>query len=438
MNHDRKCKLRNQVMYSIYVRNHTEEGTFRAIEPDLPRIKALGTDIIWLLPIHPIGVLKKKGTLGCPYAIRDYRDVNPTYGTMEDFKHLVEEIHKHGMLCMIDVVYNHTSPDSWLVENHEEFFYHTPEGMLGNQVGEWTDIVDLDYKNPALWEYQIETLKMWAEIVDGFRCDVASLVPIEFWKQAKAAVEQVNPNVIWLAESIQIDFVTYMRSCGVLAQTDNQLYEAFDICYPYDIWKYYEQYMAGTGSLTSYVESLNRQEGMYEPDYVKLRCLENHDRPRIMSMVSSRKELYHFTAFSYFQKGMAFLYAGQEYANTHVPSLFEYDRIDRETGVDLSGFLSQLAKLKRAEIFASGIYTSKADEENQIVIAKYTNGSVDCVGNIKAYGIFALKNSPAHHNPIQITCELPDGRYINAIDNEEVVVSGGRIWVGDMPIIVFI
>ena len=116
-------RLQNQVIYSIYVRNHTPAGTFRAVIPDLDRIRALGTDIIWLMPIHPIGVEGKKGTLGCPYANRDYRAVNPAYGTMEDFEALVREIQAHSMKCMIDVVYNHTSPDSVLYREHPEYFY---------------------------------------------------------------------------------------------------------------------------------------------------------------------------------------------------------------------------------------------------------------------------------------------------------------------------
>ena len=125
-------RLQNQVIYSIYVRNHTPAGTFRAVIPDLDRIRALGTDIIWLMPIHPIGVEGKKGTLGCPYANRDYRTVNPEYGTLEDFLHLVEEIHKRGMKCIIDVVYNHTSPDSTLVAEHPDYFYYKPDGCRGN------------------------------------------------------------------------------------------------------------------------------------------------------------------------------------------------------------------------------------------------------------------------------------------------------------------
>ena len=172
--------LRRSVIYEVYVRSHTPEGTFKAIEPDLDRIAALGVDIVWFMPIHPIGELNKKGSLGCPYANRDYRTVNQEYGTLEDFLHLVEEIHKRGMKCIIDVVYNHTSPDSTLVAEHPDYFYYKPDGCRGNKVGDWTDVVDLNYENRALWQYQIDSLCYWAQYVDGFRCDVASTVPVAF------------------------------------------------------------------------------------------------------------------------------------------------------------------------------------------------------------------------------------------------------------------
>ena len=183
---DTDIRLQTQVIYSIYIRSHTEEGTFRSVIGDLDRIRALGTDIIWFLPIHPIGVKGKKGSLGCPYANRDYRSVNPCYGTMEDFLALVGEIHRRGMKVMIDVVYNHTSPDAVLYEQHPEFYYRDAQGHTGNKFGDWADVIDLDYSVPALWDYQIESLRFWAGIVDGFRCDVASLVPLDFWRAARA------------------------------------------------------------------------------------------------------------------------------------------------------------------------------------------------------------------------------------------------------------
>ena len=196
---DTPLSLRSQVIYSVFVRNHTPEGTFRAVIPDLPRIRALGTDIVWLLPIHPIGEKARKGTLGSPYANRDYRSVNPEYGTREDFLALADAVHAQGMKLMIDVVYNHTSPDSVLWETHPEFFYKKPDGQPGNHVGDWTDIIDLDYSVPALWDYQIETLKSWARIVDGFRCDVASFVPVEFWLRARREIAAFKPDFLWLA-----------------------------------------------------------------------------------------------------------------------------------------------------------------------------------------------------------------------------------------------
>ena len=150
---------RNQVIYSVFTRDHTPEGTFEGVRKDLPRIKALGVDIIWLMPIHPIGEKARKGTLGSPYAIRDYRAVNPEFGGLDDFRQLVEEIHRLGMKCVIDVVYNHTSPDSVLAKEHPEWFYRKADGGFGKRVGDWTDIIDLDYSHRELWTYQIDTLK---------------------------------------------------------------------------------------------------------------------------------------------------------------------------------------------------------------------------------------------------------------------------------------
>ena len=304
--------LRRSVIYELYVRSHTPEGTFRAVEPDLDRIRALGVDVVWFMPIHPIGVLNKKGSLGCPYANRDYRTVNPEYGTLEDFVHLVDEIHKHGMKCMIDVVYNHTSPDSTLVAEHPEFFYQKPDGKRGNKVGDWTDVVDLDYANHALWDYQIESLCFWARYVDGFRCDVASTVPVEFWRAAREAVEAVHPGMIWLGESVHLEHIRVFREQGFYAATDTELFDAFDILYPYDLWPLYEQVVKGEQPLRRLFEAFNFQELSFRTEYNKLRCLENHDQKRAAALFPEENRLLAWTALSYFLKGATLLYAGQE------------------------------------------------------------------------------------------------------------------------------
>ena len=191
MAYDPLSHLRNAVIYEIYVRNHSDEGTFSGVTRDLDRIRSMGVDIIWLMPIHPIGKVSKKGSLGCPYSISDYRSVNPEYGSLNDFKRLIDKTHELGMKLIIDVVYNHTSHDSILVKEHPEFFQHNPSGQPITTVPEWSDVIDLKHPDPELTTYLIDSLKYWASMgVDGFRCDVASLVPVEFWQKARRELQE--------------------------------------------------------------------------------------------------------------------------------------------------------------------------------------------------------------------------------------------------------
>lgn len=416
-------KLQRQVIYSIYVRSHTPEGTFRAVIPDLDRIKALGTDIIWFMPIHPIGVEGKKGSLGCPYANRDYREVNPAYGTMEDFRALVDEIHARGMKCMIDVVYNHTSPDSTLFREHPEWFYHGADGRPGNKIGDWADVIDLDYGKRELWDYQIESLVMWAGIVDGFRCDVASFVPLEFWLEARAAVEKVNPDCIWLAETVHRGFGCFARRQGIYSALDYDEFEAFDIEYEYDVREAFDKYLRGEAVLSYYLDMLNFQEAIYPANYNKLRFLENHDQPRICSSVERECDLVNYTAFLYFLKGTTLIYAGQEFENSHLPSLFEREPIDRDTGRDMSALLARLHGIKRRFGCADYFVASADDEHNIAVLERGGDGK-------RFFGVFSLRSECA-----EVKIEAPDGEYENLIDSSRVTVKDSRIRSDGRPII---
>ena len=414
---------RNQVIYSIFVRNHTQEGTFEGVRRDLPRIRELGADVIWLLPVHPIGEKARKGVLGSPYAIRDYRGVNPEYGTLDDFRRLVDEAHRLGMKCIIDVVYNHTSPDSVLAEEHPEWFYHKEDGAFGNRVGDWSDIIDLDYKNRGLWAYQIETLKYWASMVDGFRCDVAPLVPLGFWREARAAVESVRPGCLWLAETVDPGFIAQLRAEGFGCLSDCQTYEAFDICYDYDIYHVFRDYLDGTVPLARYAEAVNRQEVTYPANYSKLRFLENHDQARAAFLVPDGPSLLNWTAFSFFQKGTGFIYAGQEAGCAHLPNLFYKDPVDW-TGPDRSEQFRRLCALKKHPLMTDSAYTVQA-LPGDVLYADHRKG------NRRLAGVFSVRGAKA-----LVRVDVPDGWYENLFDGGRVEVKDGRVSCRGVPIII--
>ena len=421
---DTSKNLRNQVMYSVFVRNYSKEGTFEGVRKDLQRIKDLGVDVIWFMPIHPLGEKARKGVLGSPYAIKDYRAVNPEFGTIEDFKALVDDIHTLGMKCIIDVVYNHTSPDSWLSENHPEWFYHKPDGSFGNRVGDWTDIIDLDYANRDLWDYQIETLKMWAEIVDGFRCDVASLVPLEFWLKAREEVAKVRENCLWLSESIEHGFIRYIRSQGMTALSDSEIFRAFDVAYDYDTAGEFVDALLKKCSLSDYAKVLNLQETIYPENYVKLRFLENHDRPRAHQLIADERSLVAWTAFLYFQKGMTLIYNGQETGETHLPSLFDKDTISWKGGTDLAPLMKRLYKIKQDKAFAESDYTVSSPCDGVLCAMHKTT-------HTRVFGAFPVRSCSA-----LVNVELPDGIYENLISGDSVEVKFGMLSLKNEPIII--
>lgn len=413
---------RNQVLYSVFTRNYSQAGTFRAVQEDLDRIKDLGVDILWLMPIHPLGEINRKGTVGSPYAVKDYRAIDPAHGTTEDLQALVDAAHKKGMKVIIDVVYNHTAPDSWLAKHHPEWFYHKPDGSFGNRVGDWTDIIDLDYVNLDLWDYQIDTLKMWAAIVDGFRCDAATLVPMAFWQKAREAVEQVRPGCIWLIESVEPHFTRLLRSRGMVGHSDAEALQVFDISYDYDVYPTYRKYLEGKCTLAEYLAMVDYQEAIYPDNYVKLRFLENHDRPRAAQDFRDPKILRNWTAFTYFQKGMTMIYNGQEVSSDHRPMLFEKDPVDWQAGEDISPFLRKLHDIKQDPLFADSAYSVTALPREVILAIHEKDGR-------RMIGIFSARGETS-----VVRLDLPDGIYENLLGGT-VDVYEGTIGITGEPVI---
>lgn len=192
----------DSVVYEVNIRQFSPEGTFKGVEHQLPRLKDLGVDILWLMPMYEIGVEGRKGTLGSYYAISDYTKVNPEFGTMEDFEQLLSAAHQMGFRVILDWVANQTAPDHvWMREKPADFYERDAEG---NAIWEydWTDTRSLNYENPAVWKAQDEAMRFWIEKgVDGFRCDAAGEVPAEFWKGILPKLNRDYPDIYLLAEA---------------------------------------------------------------------------------------------------------------------------------------------------------------------------------------------------------------------------------------------
>ncbi|MDE7170422.1 MAG: alpha-amylase, partial [Oscillospiraceae bacterium] len=281
----------------------------------------------------------------------------------------------------------------------------------------------LDYTNPGLGDYQIETLNHWASMGDGCRCDVASLVPLDFWLRAREEVEAVRPGCIWLAESVHTEFVAAARAEGIPALSDSEIFQAFDISYEYDIFSRFQGYLEGDLPLSRYAEAISQQEAIYPDNYVKLRFLENHDQLRAAAAIPDAAALLNWTAFLYFQKGTTLLYGGQECSCAHLPNLFEKDPVDWTSGPDRAEQLRRLYALKQHPLLTDSSYSVRA-----------LGGDILCAVHrgreSQLTGIFSLKG-----NCGLVNVDAPDGIYPNLADGGSVEVKFGRVSCQGKPII---
>ncbi len=418
-------QLNNAVIYELSVQNLTDEGGFRGVIGDLDRIKALGVDVVWLMPIHPRGELNKLGTYGSPYCVRDFRAVNPAYGDWDSFRELVEEVHARGMKLMLDIVYNHTSQDSVLVTEHPEFFYQSAEGKPMYRF--WNDVFDLQYTHEELCDYMVETALMWAKMgVDGYRCDVAPMVPLDFWMRARREMDAINPDFIWLAETHHYPFLVKMRDRGYELHSDAEMYQAFDITYDYDVHYFYEDYLTGKGTLKEYIDGLNRQKAMYPMNYIKLRFLENHDQKRVCSLVHTDEQLKMWMAFCTFLKGPTLIYAGQEFKQSRRTNPMEGETIDREPVPWVNDLFARLNVLKKLPICTEGAFFLDDPKQDSIVTGRYEWGDELLLGAFNFHMVAGTAELP-----------LPDGEYENLLGGT-VTVKNGAIPAPMEPVLVHV
>ena len=300
------------VVYEIFPRNFSAEGNFNSITAKLDELKVLGVNILWLMPINPPGEKMRKGTLGSPYAVRDYYGINPDYGTEADFKRLVSEAHKRGLKVIIDIVANHSAWDNVLME-HPEFYKQDASGKIIPPVKEWTDVAGLNYANPKLREYMIGMLKHWIDPagfdLDGFRCDVAAEVPTSFWEDARAELTKVKPDLFLLAE----------------ASKPELLVRAFDADYAWPLHSTLNDVLLRGAPASEFKRSWEESQKQFPKGSLHLRFSDNHDEARAVARFSIKGALA-ASALMFSLDGIPLLYNGMEVGDATEsgdPALFE-------------------------------------------------------------------------------------------------------------------
>lgn len=307
--------IKKSVMYEVNIRQYTPEGTFNAFTGRLSNLKKLGVDILWLMPVNPIGEINRKGPLGSYYSVKDYKATNPEFGTMDDFKKLVRKVHELGMFLIIDWVPNHSAWDNPLVKEHPEWY---AKDSLGNMYSpwDWTDVVKFDYGRRALRDYQIDAMKYWLTEtgLDGFRFDVAHQVPVDFWNEVRPALQSVKPDVLLLAEAEQ----------RFLHQN------AMDVTYAWELHHLMNSVAQGKATVRAIDEYFTRAAKDYNSNDIRMCFTSNHDENSWNGTEWERmgQATEVMTIFTYTIPGMPLIYSGQEAGSSKRLKFFERDPIE--------------------------------------------------------------------------------------------------------------
>lgn len=324
---------KNSSIYEINIRQYSKEGTINAIRKDLPRIKSMGTRILWLMPIHPIGEINRKGTLGSPYSVQDYKELHPDYGTKKDFQKFVDEAHEMGFKIIIDWVANHTAWDNpWT--QHKDWFELTEEGNFMPPTGtDWSDVIQLDYDNHDMRAAMIDALEYWVREfnIDGYRADVAGMVPTDFWVDAKAALDKIKP-VFMLAEDGEPELVI----------------EAFHMNYAWEYAHIIREIAKGKRPITAVDSLLARDSERFPTSAYRMYFTSNHDEN---SWTGTDNGMYgdnfhNFAVLSATIGGMPLIYNGQESGLDKQLEFFEKDPIEWKD-YKYQDFYTTLIGLKR-------------------------------------------------------------------------------------------
>ncbi len=398
------------VLYEMNIRQLTPEGTLRAAEQKLEFLHEMGIDAIWLMPIYPIGEEGRKGTLGSYYSIQDYCAVNPEFGTMADLDSFVERAHSLGMKVLLDWVANHTARDAkWLKTKPADWYEREADGSA-KVPWDWTDTAKLNYANRDVWRGQIEAMRFWIEKhnIDGFRCDMAMLVPIEFWQQASSVLHAVKPDVFMLAEAEEL----------------NLFDRAFDMCYAWEIHHMMCDIAKGERRVWDLRNTMYSDRERYPNSAIKMMFTSNHDENSWSGSEFDRfgaaREVMTVLTFIW-EATMPLIYTGQEVGYDHSFEFFERDHIPAEAykANQDTELYRKLIALKHSQA------ALQAGERGGRTI-EIENNAKDCLmtfvrekGDSRIVAIMNLSPYTVHAN---YNNGIYAGEYTNAITGEKVLL----------------
>lgn len=354
---------KNSVVYEVNIRQFTPEGTFNAFAAHLPRLKELGVDILWLMPINPIGVKNRKEPLGSYYSVKDYLDVNPEFGNLEDFKALVAKAHELGFHLIIDWVPNHSAWDNKLTIDHPDWYVKDAKGSFIPPIGfDWTDVIQFDWKNADLQNYMIDALKFWVNLgVDGFRVDHPHQTPYEFWDRTRVELNKIKPVFMVAENEDQVDFMK----------------NGYDMSYAWELHHLMNRIAQGKDSVSSLTKYYDKEWSVFPKNVYRMVFMDNHDENSWNGTINSRMGVAQdaFAVFTFTTQGVPLLYNGQEACLAKSLRFFQRDTIMWDT-CRLTSFYKDLITLKKSNAAlangdAGGSMTIIKTNKNNKIFAYY-------------------------------------------------------------------
>ena len=398
------------ILYEMNIRQFTTEGTFRAASERLPFLRSIGVDAIWLMPIYPIGEEDRKGSLGSYYSIRDYKGVNPEFGSEADLRDFITKAHALGIKILFDWVANHTARDArWISERPVDWYERDSEGRA-KVPWDWSDTAKLNYANREVWRGQIDAMRYWVEQfgIDGFRCDMAMLVPIEFWQEASAELHTIKSDIFMLAE----------------AEEDNLFEGAFNMSYQWNIHHIMCDIAKGARRVWDLRNAMHAERQRYPREAMRLSFTSNHDENSWSGSEQSRfgRALEVMTAMTFLMPStMPLIYTGQEVGYDHSFAFFDRDPIPEELYKE--GYATELYR-RLADLKHSQRALDSGERGGDVI--EIENNAKDCmmtfVREVADSRVVAIVNLSPYTIHADFRTGIYAGKYRDAISGERVIL----------------